>query len=103
MTHREIAQRAATILETEGWCQGDYRLPKDEGGYAYCLVGACREAAGCYAALAADALADALYDALATARAAYTAALDAYLGPSGWNDAPERTVAEVIAALRGVK
>ena len=84
---REILNRAADILEQDGWCQGT--LHRDT---ASCAVGAM--------VLAARRSLNGPFQ-LATHQ------LERHLGRSGhvisipdWNNAPERTQAEVIATLR---
>lgn len=87
---RQIRDEAADLLEREGWCQGNFRQAKPEGGYRYCMIGACREVAGYSTAAAADAY----------AAAAACDAADAAYAAAQWNDTEGRTAAEVIAALR---
>jgi hypothetical protein len=94
MTSKEIAQKAADILsQPNAWCQGTFRRERPGGGYQYCMMGACREAAGYYAAVD-----DAYYDYAAVA--GYYAASDP--ATAVWNDTPGRAVDEVVAALRAV-
>jgi hypothetical protein len=101
VTEREIRDRAADILsQPDSWCQSTPRRQRPDGGYQYCILGACREAAGYY---------DAAWDvACAAAAAAWDVALAAVpavaraVAATDWNDAPGRTVDEVIAALRAV-
>ena len=128
-TINEIRLAAADLLESRpnAWTQGNYRKTNDDGSYCYCLIGACREAAGFYAADAADAdaaattaaadsvraaawaadgaaawaAADAVCAAAAWATAANAAAA-VRATAANWNDMPERTVTEVIAALRAI-
>ena len=109
MTIKEIQLKAAEILEASenSWCQGTYRRELLGGGHAYCIIGACREAAGYWAAY------DAIHNAATkdtlsvTYHAANHAATQAIRGINSafvaamWNDAPGRTREEVIAALRG--
>ena len=99
MTTREIRLKAAEILEAseDAWCQGAARQELSEGKYAYCLVGACQEAAGYFANWYNVA-------AYSIARDARAAAIEAAgtTNASGWNDAPGRTREQVIAALRAV-
>ena len=113
MTSQQIRLAAASLIEREGWCQGTPRLRRTDGGYRYCLIGACREVAGYYAATDAYAEAEAeaaYYAAAEAARAASgacanvtvaQAAFYAIDGVGAWNDSPGRTVGEVLAALRG--
>ncbi len=128
-TNNEIRLAAANLLESRdnAWCQEDFRRPNTDGTYAYCMIGACREVAGYYAAAAnaaafvtwaanaadaacaatanaayADAAAsDAAYAAFVTwaADAAAVAASDA----ATFNDTKGRTKQEIIAALRAIK
>ena len=46
----DILERAAEVLETEGWTQEEFRTPRDKFGreYTYCAIGAIRQAAGWY-------------------------------------------------------
>jgi hypothetical protein len=44
----DILEAAAEVLETEGWCQEDYRKVNDNGGWSYCAVGALRKVVGYY-------------------------------------------------------
>lgn len=117
----QIRLDAADLLMSrpDAWTQGDNRRKNAAGEYCYCLVGACNEVAGYYAAYsawraavtdagsadAARAAADAAdaADAAATAAAACAAANDAappLTRAAAWNDAPGRTRDEVVAALR---
>lgn len=98
-TIRQIRDDAATLLETVGWCQGVFRKVGDKGVEAYCMIGACREAAGYYAYDYDAAYADAAVAADLAAHAAHADASDA-ADAARWNDTPGRTKEEVIAALR---
>lgn len=105
MTPSEICLRAAEILAAHdyAWCQGNYRRILSCGRYAYCMIGACREAAGYYASSDLSDTARAGIAALdAAALAVAAAAQDTFHVPSAgaWNDAACRTREEVIAALR---
>lgn len=97
----EILDRAADLIARNGWWQGFYYdlgtdLPRRE--CALCTRGAINLAAN---GRAPDRLSDAAEDALR--------ALERHLDISGeyphsvadWNDNPERTVEQVVAALRG--
>lgn len=82
----DILNNAATLIEERGWTQG--RSEDSEG--RLCLVGAvCR-----YRITGPFSLYDDVFRALH--RWVYTGDL------ADWNDAPKRTAAEVIFALRGV-
>jgi hypothetical protein len=97
-TTTEIRLRAADILaeSPDAWCQGVYRRERVGGGFSHCLIGACREAAGYYAAPN-DA------NLLASVCALKAVARDNCMrGHADWNDHPSRTREEVIAALRNV-
>lgn len=100
-TLREIRLKAADIIEKNGWCQGAYREVhhNDDGTLTrlYCLVGACLEASGYYAAAATGRAAAAVSAAHAGAAAAATADVTT---AEMWNDTPGRTAQEVINALR---
>lgn len=100
-TNADVLDRAADLIERNGWWQNFYYdlgtdLPKRE--CAVCARGAINLAAN---GRTPDRLSDVGQNALS--------ALERYLGISGdhphsvadWNDAPERTAKEVIAALRG--
>ena len=120
-TIRSVRVRAAEILSVPGaWCQGEYR-GRDHDGGPYCLVGACMEARGFFALHDSEARRDCLTAmadlvilreayrnvedlAWAAACAAVFDAIGPVLGEERpravrWNDAPGRTVEEVIAAL----
>ncbi len=108
-TNNEIRLAAANLLESRdnAWCQEDFRRPNTDGTYAYCMIGACREVAGYYAAAANAAAfvtwaanaADAACAATANAAYADAAASDA----AAFNDTKGRTKQEIIAALRAIK
>lgn len=97
MTAVEVLRKAREVLVTRGWYQGDYYADRDKRGRwisaekaPRCMVGACR---------AASYIGDGLFDYDAYS-AAHTMLL-AELGetPSVWNDAPVRTLNEVLAAF----
>lgn len=96
--HATIARQAAELIETNGWCQGDYypeedkHLPANErrmdisGAINHATGGNARTSSpegyhietvmiGYYQIITADSLTD-------------------------WNDHPDRTASEVVAALR---
>lgn len=86
MTVSETLERAAEILEHDGWCQGRY---VSEDG-SRCLMGALWRAA---------------YDGGGAYTLPEEESLRKFLGVgyrrlSQWNDAPGRTAKEVVAALR---
>lgn len=78
----QVAARAADLLETKGWHQGD-----GEGGRSYCLVQVLHTVANCFD------LYDQAYD-----------HLNRVLGRTGslipWNDEKGRTKEEVVGLLR---
>lgn len=80
---RQLLLDAATVLEEDGWTQ---RRVFDENGY--CALGALYRANHC--SIFGDD-----FDRAAVALRAHT---DDVI--SAWNDAPERTKEEVVAALR---
>lgn len=94
-TEADVLERAADLIEETGWCQFSYRgsgsldiIPKRRFELAeeYCVTGAIFQAAydaGTGAIPARDVLSDFLGQ-----------------GATSWNDAPERTKAEVVAKLR---
>jgi hypothetical protein len=85
VTERDVLLRAADLLEEFGWRQESYGS-KEEG--RMCAMGAIYEAA-------IDFKMDVAYEA--------ETCLARHVGWShvaSWNDAPERTKAEVVAALR---
>lgn len=93
----EVLARAADLIEPEGrWIQGG--AAKNAAGQYLGAGGAASKAATCWCAIGAL---------LRTGPDQAAAALD-YLrtlisptsGIGGWNDAPDRTQAEVVAALR---
>ena len=98
MSLPEWRERAATLIEQRGWCQGAYA-----NGDGFCLAGAVFMAFGIEADL--DAWTGEAEDAID--------AVAGWLNPewdddresvevlADWNDNPERTRDEVIALLRG--
>lgn len=78
----EVRERAACILETNGWLQ--FSFGKDGG--PRCLGGALSEAN----ALRSVAILEAMFPGVA----------DAVMAGVNWNNAPGRTMAEVAAKLR---
>lgn len=83
MTAQEVLLEAAEYLELYGWIQGEMGA----FGGPCCIVGATVSV-----------------DPLGEARAEAQLAVRRYLSVDSlplWNDAPGRTAAEVIAALRG--
>lgn len=90
--------RAARALVEKGWTQGAYgRLESGENTFAWdanvvcwCPVGAIQKAT-----IERDRDDDQALDAFAAALVEY----DKDAGPEGWNDAPGRTQAEVLAAF----
>lgn len=90
MTTQELRNKAADYIEAHGWCQGRY---EDDG--RVCVVGALRMAA--FGAI------DRNFE-MPTVNAYRSACGELAHGietpVSTWNDAPERTQAEVIAKLR---
>lgn len=102
----DILDRAAEVIERNGWHQGDYFNRDQEGAGinpADCAV--CTRGAINIVATGGNPVND--YDVNGVAAAE---ALDLFLwdtfeaegryGIAPWNDAPERTAAEVIAVLR---
>ena len=81
MKYRKIRERAAQLLERDGWCQG---TKKDAQGRR-CLSGALEAVAEWEEA----------------GDVWYALRMELNAVPSAWNDAPGRTLAEVLAALRG--
>jgi len=93
----DVLDRAADRIERDGWWQGDYYEGADLDIYAgatlrlaprpCCLTGALwAESGDAHAAMDVVSI------------------IGDYVGndlPAVWNDAPERTQAEVVAALRG--
>lgn len=131
MTRAEIRLKAADLLASrpDAWAPGTSRLRLSTGKYTYCMIGACREAAGYYEAYAAYAIAidgarvaggtttayetasgvlasvdtlaiNAAYDSIPDG-GAYTTHANAIDDVNEWDNAQGRTRAEVIAALRG--
>lgn len=104
MNFSEVLNKAADLIEPEGaWTQkawartpeGDGVSPVDRRAYCWCMVGALRKVLG--------------YDPLSarpptrffTDEPAYKRLVKRFGPALGlWNDAPERTQAEVVAALR---
>lgn len=102
MTPREVLLKAAVLVE-RGWCRGE--MARDARGNK---VSPISDAAVCWCALgAAKSAADGRIHPYTHARDALHAHLfsqpDSGDGPDPvtvWNDAPDRTQAEVVAALR---
>lgn len=90
MTARDVLLAAADVIECNGWCQDD----AGRVGGPRCVLGALRQA--CLPELPGLAHAEA-HGRLRTFVHASGASFDLI----AWNDAPGRTAAEVIAALRG--
>lgn len=90
VTDRDVLLRAADLLEEFGWCRGEY------GGKALgrmCATQAITEAAQDLAGLG-D-----LYEVWDAAYSRFTQHFGV-ITPTGYNDAPGRTKADVVAALR---
>lgn len=87
MTESDVLEKAADLIERDGWCQGG----DGRDGKCRCMM---------------VAIADASDSAPPPRLSLWQRTRDAiwgYLGVTSgakWNDAPERTAAEVIAALR---
>jgi len=97
MTNREICLKAAQRLREVGWRQNKYG--PEQG--PHCMVGACRWAAGYFAAplTATHAELDQAGHAASSAVANVVRPRRGAIAASFWNDAPGRTAEEVIAAL----
>ena len=83
----QVLNRAADLIETEGWCQGKLTNPKRKHTQ-YCVMGAIGQACD---------------DLELKSRLPSRRAIKDYLAIESlvcWNDAPDRTQAEVVAALR---
>jgi hypothetical protein len=95
---RAVLLGAAKLIEENGWCQGTLNEFADDHE-CFCLVGAISRSVG--------RLANGSVLILEYAVAAVCRHIGLELGDtfsrsaSAWNDAPERTQAEVVAALRG--
>lgn len=89
--------KAYELLEQAGWCQGTYARnwvgkkvdPHNKSACSFCLLGALEK----------------IYDGTSIAmreakQALYLHAIPHNIGLVEWNDAPGRTQAEVIAALK---
>ena len=85
MTTCELRKKAAAVIQERGWCQDDY---EDNG--AVCTIGALNVAAG----RTPD---DEDLEQLSSV--AESMGLFVLGGIAAWNDAPDRTQAEVIARL----
>jgi len=81
----DVLNGAADLIERDGWTKGRYA---DEFGY--CIAGAIDVAAGCFDEQLTQ-------EALQARRAVADVVAR---NPRKWNDAPGRTKAEVVAALR---
>ena len=84
--HQQTLLRAAEIIRERGLYKGDYGTP----GEPRCVLGALREAAGDETGFATEEAASCLMSHLGREA----------LCPSLWNDAPERTADDVVAALQ---
>lgn len=101
---------AADVLERDGWTQEVFHALADEGRICHCAEGAIQFVVGRHVALRPDVFSDSganwvvhygvnaelRYEAAESALCDY---IDSDAIPR-WNDAPGRTAAEVIAALR---
>lgn len=76
-------------LLTQGWCQGDAKAIHGRPGDPCCAATALLDPNAVYIADAIMAATSVLKDA---------AGIDRKTGLADWNDAPERTLAEVLAA-----
>lgn len=96
LTVAQILNRATVLIERDGtWIKGEYRKRRDVGdgeATCYCALGAVLQAGG---GVHRDENDDPACRALADSLGLSAAHLVAR-----WNDAPERTQAEVVAALR---
>jgi hypothetical protein len=101
---KEVLTQAADFIETQGWFQGGYEDWKNPG--CYCVDGALRKAAfgdpdetACESNVrlmpVEAALADVINPGWRESRDDYP-----FFHVVCWNDAPERTREEVVAALR---
>jgi hypothetical protein len=88
MTTQEVLLQAAAIVE-QGWCQGEYT---DEAG-RHCAAGDIYRAAA-----NGTSNAGVSYDNGSMATRVFMQFIGGYV--SNWNDAPERTQADVVTALR---
>ena len=89
MTTREVLLKAADIIEEKGWYQGNMIGPKGE----LCMLGALN--------VASDYSLEYFNVRTVVRDHLHISVKDKSFSLSNWNDAPERTKEEVIAALRG--
>lgn len=91
LTVAEVLERAADLIEPEGrWVKGELAKYNPDGFVCGCAMGAIL-----------DVPSDAIWDALAFIEAGLPQTRPGGLRPiAAWNDAPERTQAEVVAKLR---
>ena len=94
---RATLRDAAALLEARGWCRGELFRANGET----CLAGAILRVADrdLPPAMAANA-ANAMAQCRAILRRRLGLAPDIRVSLSEWNDAPERTMADVVALLR---
>jgi hypothetical protein len=109
----EILLAAADLIEVDGWTQGNFHQFTRAGGCAHCADGSLYLAAGIHEILASSPtgltyrLTDGPYQDWHAYQDAYEAASVAAdrragrrLGIIGYNDQPDTTAADVVAALR---
>lgn len=101
-TTADILEHAALIIEERGWTQDQYGIENPETGDftqqgPHCAVGAIATAYGDHLRYMGSAAEDALKEYLS----GENPELDYADGIEVWNDSPNRTEAEVVAALRG--
>lgn len=95
----EIRLKAADLLEKHGWVQGTW----GRDGGPRCMLGACRVAAGVNEAnCGGDAEIRYGLAEIAALFSVEKATNGTVHSPVLWNDDPDRTAEEVIAALRAV-
>jgi hypothetical protein len=95
----EVLNRAADLIEERGWSQGTgWCLNGDQGG-PLCLEGSIRVAAALDILVARPVL-NVVRDYLTDTRPLDINAFAGYVIPFSWNDAYDRTAAEVVEVLR---
>jgi hypothetical protein len=95
MKPSEALTKAAELITPEGaWTQGNYRRPTPDGGVCRCVFGAVGDATDCGVADAEDNYAPWIAAAIGITEG------DRSTQIIRWNDAPGRTQAEVVEALR---
>lgn len=103
---------AADLLEREGWVQKAYRVTEDDLWWTalpgetydhpgYCMLGALMEADGVDRRSDRDCIFPHVQKYARHLRFGNMKGTEAFSITSAWNDAPERTLAEVVAVLRG--